>query len=154
MAVALARLGAPADEQDALARSLPAWEPFPEVPAALEEARGRGWRLAVLSNTDRDFLDASLARIGVDFDCTIVASEIGSYKPAPAHWDEFFARSGADRERHVHVGASLFHDIAPAATLGLRTIWINRLGEEAEPQPDTELHTLAGLADNLDLLVP
>ena len=154
MAVALARLGAPAEEQDALARSLPDWEPFPDVPAALEEVRGRGWRLAVLSNTDRDFLDASLSRIGVDFNYSIVASEIGSYKPAPAHWDEFFARTGADRERHVHVGASLFHDIAPASRLGLRTIWINRLGEEAEPQLDIELHSLAGLADNLDRLVP
>ena len=154
MAVALARLGAPADEEDALARSLPKWDPFPEVPAALEEARAGGWRLAVLSNTDRDLLDASLARIGVEFDRTVVASEIGSYKPASAHWDEFFAQSGAERQQHVHVGASLFHDIAPASALGLRTIWINRLGEAAEPQPDVELHSLTGLADNLNVLVP
>jgi len=154
MAVALSRLGAPAGEQDALGRSLPEWEPFPEVPAALEEARAGGWRLAVLSNTDPDLLDASLARIGVGFDLTVVASEIGSYKPAPAHWDEFFARSGADPDGHVHVAASLFHDIAPASSLGLRTIWINRLGEEAEPQPDVELHSLTGLRENLDTLVP
>jgi 2-haloacid dehalogenase len=154
MAVALARLGAPADEQDSLGRSLPKWEPFPEVPSALEEARAHGWKLAILSNTDRDLLDASVARIGVAFDETIVASEIGSYKPEPAHWDEFFMRRGADRTQHVHVGASLFHDIAPASALGLRTIWINRLGEEAEPQPDVELHSLAGLAESLDGLVP
>jgi len=154
MAVALARLGAPADEEDALGRSLPRWDPFPEVKPALEEARAAGWRLGVLSNTDRDLLDASLERIGVEFDLTVVASEIGSYKPAPAHWEEFFARSGADREGHVHVGASLFHDIAPATALGLRTIWINRLGEGAEPQPDVELHSLAGLAESLDSLVP
>ena len=154
MAVALSRLGAPAGEQDALGRSLPEWEPFPEVPAALEEARAGGWRLAVLSNTDPDLLDASLARIGVGFDLTVVASEIGSYKPAPAHWDEFFARSGADPDGHVHVAASLFHDIAPASSLGLRTIWINRLGEEAEPQPDVELHSLTGLRESLDTLVP
>ena len=154
MAVALARLGAPSDEHDALGRSLSDWEPFPEVQAALEESRTRDWRLAVLSNTDRDLLDASLARIGVDFDLTVVASEIGSYKPAPAHWDEFFARSEADRRRHVHVAASLFHDIAPASALGLRTIWINRIGEAAEPQPDIELRSLAGLADSLESLVP
>ena len=153
LAVALARLGAPAAEEDALGRSLPRWDPFPEVPAALAEARASGWRLAVLSNTDRDFLDASLARVGGDFDVTVVASEIGSYKPAPAHWEEFQARSGADPDRHVHVGASLFHDIAPASALGLRTIWINRLGEEPEPQPDLELHSLAGLAESLDSLV-
>jgi 2-haloacid dehalogenase len=136
-----------------LGRSLPSWEPFPEVPEALEKARAVGWRLAVLSNTDRDLLDASLARIGVEFDLSIVASEIGSYKPSRGHWDEFFARSGADAERHVHVGASLFHDIAPAAGLGLRSIWINRLGEEPEPQPDVELHSLDGLAEHLDSLV-
>jgi 2-haloacid dehalogenase len=153
MAVALARLGAPADEQDALGRSLPSWEPFAEVPAALEEARAGGWRLAVLSNTDRDLLDASLARIGVEFELSVVASEIGSYKPGRGHWDEFFERSGGDPGRHVHVGASLFHDIAPATALGLRTIWINRLGEEPEPQPDVELHSLDGLAQHLDSLV-
>jgi 2-haloacid dehalogenase len=154
MAVALARLGAPANEEDALGRSLPNWDPFPEVPAALEEAQAAGWRLAVLSNTDRDFLDASLARIGVEFELSVVASDIGSFKPSRGHWDEFFARSGADSERHVHVGASLFHDIAPAAALGLRTIWINRLGEEPEPQPDVELHSLEGLAPSLDSLIP
>ena len=154
MSVALARLGAPAAEEDALGRSLPEWEPFPEAPGALEDARSRGWRLAILSNTDRDFLDASLDRIAVEFDLSVVASEIGSYKPSPGHWNEFFARSGADRERHVHVGASLFHDVAPAVALGLRTVWINRLGEEPEPQPDAELHTLAGLAETLDSLVP
>jgi 2-haloacid dehalogenase len=150
MAVALARLGAPADEEDALGRSLPEWDTFPEVPAALEEARSRGWRLAVLSNTDRDLLDASLTRIGVEFELSVVASEIGSYKPARGQWDEFFARSGADRDGHVHVGASLFHDVAPATALGLRTIWVNRLGEEPEPQPDVELHSLAGLAESLE----
>jgi 2-haloacid dehalogenase len=153
LTLALARLGAPDEQHEALARSLPDWPPFPEVRDSLEEARVRGWRLAVLSNTDRDLLDASLARIGVPFDGSIVASEIGSYKPAPAHWEEFFSRTGAPREGHVHVAASLFHDVAPAAALGLRTVWINRLGEEPEPQPDVELHTLAGLADVLDALV-
>jgi len=154
LAIALARLGAPADEQDALGRSLPKWDPFAEVPSALEEARVGGWKLAVLSNTDRDLLDASLARIGVPVELSIVASEIGSYKPSRGHWDEFFERSGAARERHVHVGASLFHDIAPAVALGLRTVWVNRLGEEPEPQPDVELHSLDGLAEHLDSLVP
>jgi 2-haloacid dehalogenase len=159
LAVTLARLAErsgvalPADESDALARSLPSWPPFPEVRAALEDVRARGWKLAILSNTDRDFVDASLERIGVPFELAIVASEIGSYKPGRAHWDAFFERTGAPREGHVHVGASLFHDVAPAAALGLRTIWINRLGEEAEPQPDVELHSLDGLGDALDSLV-
>jgi 2-haloacid dehalogenase len=156
LTVALVRLsereGLPlaADEQNALARSLPEWEPFPEVPAALEDARARGWKLAILSNTDRDYIDASLARIGVPFELAIVASEVGSYKPAFKHWEAFEAETGVPRDAHVHVGASLYHDISPATRLGLRTVWINRLGEEAEPEPDVELHTLTGLGEALD----
>jgi 2-haloacid dehalogenase len=144
----------PEGEAAALARSLPEWEPFPEVPAALEEARARGWRLAILSNTDRDFIAASKARLGVPFDETIVASEIGSYKPGHRHWSEFFARTHADRARHVHVAASLFHDIAPANELGLRSVWVNRLDEIADPEPTREIIDLSGLADVLDGLVP
>ena len=154
MAIALSRLGAPAEEHDALGRSLPGWEPFPEVPAALEDARARGWRLAILSNTDRGLIDASVARLGVPFDETIVASEIGSYKPAPAYWEEFFARTDADPAGHVHVAASLFHDVAPATMLDMRTVWIKRLGETADPEPDVELKSLDGLADALGMLVP
>jgi 2-haloacid dehalogenase len=124
------------------------------VPAALAEARGRGWRLAILSNADPDFIEASKARLGVPFDETVVASEIGSYKPAHRHWEEFFARTGAPRDGHVHVAASRFHDIVPACDLGLRNVWINRLGEPPEPQPDRELADITRLADTLDELVP
>jgi 2-haloacid dehalogenase len=133
---------------------LPSWPPFSEAPAALEEARVRGWRLAILSNTDRDLIAASKARLGVPFDETIVASEIGSYKPGHRHWQEFFARTHADRDRHVHVAASLYHDVAPANELGLRSVWVNRLGETAGPEPTRELPDLTELADVLDGLVP
>jgi 2-haloacid dehalogenase len=139
------------DEEDALARSLPGWAPFPEVPAALEEARARGWKLAILSNTDRDYIEASMESIGVPFELAIVASEIGSYKPDHGHWRAFRERVPGDIT-HVHVGASLFHDIAPAIELGIPSVWINRLGEDPEPQPDVELHTLTGLGEALDSL--
>jgi 2-haloacid dehalogenase len=142
------------DQRDALARSLPSWEPFPEVRESLEEARSRGWKLAILSNTDPDFIAASKERLGLPFDETIVASEIGSYKPGHGHWEEFFRRTGADKERHVHVAASLFHDIAPANELGLRSIWINRLGELSQAAtPDRSLTDLRELTDALDELV-
>jgi 2-haloacid dehalogenase len=151
----LARLGdVPPGDEGALGRSLPEWHPFPEVPASLEALRDRGWRLAILSNTDRDLIEASKQALGVPFDETVVAGEIGSYKPAPKHWDEFFARTGADREQHVHVAASLFHDIAPANGLGLRSVWINRLGERPGPEPTRELTDLRPLPGTLDELVP
>ncbi len=149
-----AGLELPAGEEDALAASLPAWPVFADVRPALAEARARGWRLAILSNTDRDLLDASVAAIGVPFDVTIVAGEIGSYKPGLRHWQVFRERTGVPAGRHVHVAQSLFHDIAPARELGLASVWVNRLGEAPGPEPTRELADLRGLADALDSLVP
>jgi 2-haloacid dehalogenase len=139
-------------QEDALGRSLPGWRVFDEVPAALGELRERGWRLVILSNTDREFIEASMSSIGVPFDFAIVASEIGSYKPAHGHWEEFATRSGADPGRHVHVAASLFHDVAPAAELAIPCVWINRLGEN-DSRATVELPDLSGLPDALDRLV-
>ncbi len=150
------RLGAPEGSEHGLAESLPGWRAFPEVHGALEELRRRGWRLAILSNTDDDFIAASQLQIGVPFDEVVVAQEIGSYKPAHRHWEEFFTRTRAVHEGSVHVGASLFHDIAPANELGLRSVWINRLGEIAPPetQPTRELTDLLALPETVDELVP
>lgn len=154
MTEAMRELGARADDAGGLADSLPSWEPFPEVQSALEEVRARGWKLAILSNTDRDFIEASQERIGVPFELAIVASEIHSYKPAQRHWLQFFEQTGAPREGHVHVAQSHYHDVVPATELGLRTIWINRYGERHEPAPTRELADLSRLPDTLDELVP
>lgn len=140
-------------EHDALGRSLPQWPVFAEVPDALAQAHARGWRLMALSNTDRDFIEASIAAIGVPFERAVVASEIGSYKPGHRHWEAFYELTGADRDRHVHVAQSHFHDIVPAHELGIPSVWINRLHEGGEPAPTRELPDLNGLADVLDELV-
>jgi 2-haloacid dehalogenase len=160
MALALAEVAShagselPANERHALGDSLPRWPVFPEVPLALEDARQRGWRLVALSNSDRDLIEASFRAIGVPFDGAVVASEVGSYKPAHGHWRDFYASTGADSGQHVHVAQSHYHDIVPATELGIRSIWINRLGEHGEPVPSRELRNLTGLGAVLDELVP
>ena len=149
-----AGLTLPEGEASALARSLPAWPVFDDVRPALGEARGRGWRLAILSNTDRDLIDASVGAIGVPFGAAIVAGDIGSYKPARRHWEVFREHTRSDPVNHVHVAQSLYHDIGTATELGIPTIWINRLGEPDDPRPSRTLPSLTGLADTLDELVP
>ena len=144
----------PAEEHDALGRSLPDWPVFGEVPAALRELRAQGWRLVILSNTDREFIDASMKRIGVPFELAIVASEVGSYKPAHGHWHEFRRATEADPRRHVHVAASLFHDVEPCHDLGIPCVWINREGEAARGDPAAELTDLRALPETLENLVP
>jgi 2-haloacid dehalogenase len=143
----------PEGETSALARSLPDWPVFEDVGPGLTEARSRGWHLGILSNTDRDLIDASMQSIGVPFDLAIVAGEIDSYKPAYRHWEVFRQRVGDD-VGHVHVAQSLFHDIQPASELGIPSIWINRLDEPDDPRPNVTLTGVHVLADALDSLVP
>ena len=143
----------PEGEGSALARSLPDWPVFDDVHPGLSEAHDRGWKLGILSNTDRDLIDASMAAIAVPFGLAIVAGEIGSYKPAHAHWEVFRQRVGGD-VAHVHVAQSLFHDIQPASELGIPSIWINRLDEPADERPNVTLTGVHVLADALDSLVP
>ena len=147
-------LALPENERDALGDSLPSWPVFPEVPRALAELRERGWRLVPLSNTDADFLASSIAAIGVPFDGSIVAGEIGSYKPAHGHWQVFAERFSPGAGRHVHVAASLFHDIAPVQELDIPAVWINRLAETSDLPREAELADLGPLPDVLERIVP
>ena len=160
LTIALERIAAesgltlPEGEGSALARSLPDWPVFDDARPALTEAHERGWKLGILSNTDRDLIGASIAAIGVPFDVVIVAGDIGSYKPAHRHWEVYRDRTGAGMATHVHVAQSLFHDVAPAAELGIPSIWINRQAEPDDPRPAETLSDLSGLAYALDRLVP
>jgi 2-haloacid dehalogenase len=135
------------DKASPLPSSLGDWEPFPEVPAALRALVDQGRYLAILSNVDRDLLELSIGRLGIRPDLTITAEDSRSYKPAPGHWRRFLERSGASPERAVHVGASQFHDMRPAAALGFRTIFIDRHGETLETSPTRVLRDLRALPD-------
>jgi 2-haloalkanoic acid dehalogenase type II len=160
-----ARLGAPADEEAArrFGASVGHWPAFSDTPAALSRLAHR-YRLAILSNVDRDSFARSNERLGVTFDFVFTAQDIGSYKPARANFDYLVTRLGAAgiaRGAILHVAQSLFHDIQPARTAGLATCWVNRrrgkAGHGATPAPagvamsDIEVADLAQLAG---LLVP
>jgi len=142
------------DDEWALADSLPAWPAFGDVPSALRQLRTNGWKLAILSNTDPDLLDASIQQIGVPIDLRVTASEAGSYKPASGHCLRFAEVSGAEKSRYVHVAASLFHDIAPANALGISAVWINRLDEHSDLPRAATLPDLTALPATLQRLLP
>lgn len=104
------------------------WPAFPDSADALAALVGR-FRLGVLTNCDDDLFAASNARLGIDFDWVVTAQQVGSYKPAIANFEALFTRVGADglpRDRILHVAQSLFHDHAPAKSLGMTTVWIDR----------------------------
>ncbi|MBM4435112.1 MAG: haloacid dehalogenase [Chloroflexi bacterium] len=136
-----------------LPASLPSWPPFDEVPDALRELRRRGYRIAILSNVDRDLLAASIAAIGVEPDLAVTAEDARSYKPARGHWRTFEERTGAGKANTVHVAASLYHDIRPTTSWGWRNVWIARRIEAPRgAEPTRILSDLRPLADTIDEL--
>jgi 2-haloacid dehalogenase len=137
------------DQASPLPASLGEWRPFPEAPAALRALTEAGRYVAILSNVDRDLLELSIGRLGIRPDIAITAQDCGSYKPATGHWKEFTKRTGATVERTVHVGASQYHDMRPAAALGFRTVFIDRHGEALESAPTRVLRDLSTLPQTI-----
>jgi len=131
---------------EALSATLPAWEPYPEVPETLRRLKVQGFRLGLLSNIDRDLLAPSLRKLRVPFDVVVTAEDVHSYKPRAAHWERFLGEAGVRAGTVWHVAQGLRYDIETAAALGFRTIWVNRLGEDpGRIRPDRAVQDLSGI---------
>ncbi len=118
---------------DILAESMPSWPPFHDTIAALQELKGKDYRLAILSNTDRNLMEQTLRHLNTEFDVVITSEELGSYKPSPANFMEALRRFHLPADQIVHVAQSRFHDIIPARDLGMNAVWINRYHDPVPP---------------------
>ncbi len=143
-----ARLGlaVPPDQAGFLAESLPNWRPFPDTNRGLRQLADAGYRLGILSNVDDDLLAWTRRHFPAPFEIIVTAEQVGSYKPAPAHFAEARARIG-DRA-WLHAAQSYFHDIAPAVALGIPVAWVNRKSERAPEgsRPAQEVRDVLELA--------
>jgi 2-haloacid dehalogenase len=126
------------DEVRALVGAIERLKPFPDVVATLEKLRARGYRLAILSNGDRDMLAAAGPHIGFAFDHVISVEEAGYFKP---HWKTYAKAEeiiGADRAHILFVANHAF-DCIGAKSFGMRTAFIDRRRRpfgETPHQPD------------------
>jgi len=142
-----------ADDADILGRTIPYWPVFPEVGDALRRLRGAGWRLALLTNCDNDIIGQTQRRLGSPIAAAVTAEHAKSYKPALGHFRFFEETFEPDRDRWIHVAQSYFHDIRPVSRLGVRGVWINRLGEDHDPSlAAAVLPDLSALPETVDTL--
>ena len=146
---------APSSEESAsLAASLPAWKPWPDTVSALRRLKGR-FRLAILSNIDDDLFAETRPQLGIDFDEVITAQQARAYKPSLKIFELALNRIGTPAHRVLHVGQSIYHDVIPAQSLGLATVWVNRPSarpgvgavKAADATPDVTVSSLEELAD-------
>jgi len=153
------RFAPAASELQRFAASVKDWPAFPDSPRALQALKTK-YKLAIISNIDDDLFAFSAQRLQVQFDWVITAHQAKSYKPSLNNFRLAFDRIGVPPAKILHVAQSLFHDIAPAKTLGLATVWVNRrhdkAGSGATPpalaQPDLEVPDLHSLARTIGLL--
>lgn len=152
------RLGFIPSETDAssLPESLPSWQPFADTVPALRKLKTK-YKLGVISNIDDDLFAASARKLEVKFDHVVTAQQACAYKPSLSIFGLAQQRIGLAPNRWLHVGQSIYHDVIPAKSLGISTVWVNRLSPRAgsgaarvaEGQPDLQvpdLRTLANLA--------
>jgi 2-haloacid dehalogenase len=103
--------------------------PYPEVPDVLDDLKGDGARLAILSNGDPEMLDAAVHAAGFDdiFDAVFSTAEVGVFKPAMAVY-EMAAKRFDVQPSAISFQSSNRWDIAGAHVFGFKTVWINRMG--------------------------
>jgi 2-haloacid dehalogenase len=145
---------APTDQEArSLPESLPNWKPWPDTVSALRELRSR-FRLAIISNVDDDLFAATRPQLQVEFDPVITAQQAQAYKPSLKTFELALRRVGVPAHRVLHVGQSIYHDVIPAQSLGLATVWVNRPSprsgvgavKAADGHPDLQVSSLAELA--------
>ena len=140
-------------EQDSLPQSLPSWEPWPDTVEALRRLRTR-YQLAIISNVDDSLFATTRPKLGVDFDHIITAQQARCYKPGISIFELALERVRLDPTQILHVGQSVYHDVVPAKSLGMGTVWVNRASarpgvgavKSATATPDWEIRDLATLA--------
>jgi 2-haloacid dehalogenase len=139
-----------------LDESVPAWPPFPDTVAGLRQLKTR-FKLAVISNIDDDLFAETRRNLEVDFDFVITAQQAGSYKPSLHNFELALRTLNLPAEKLLHAAQSIYHDIVPARSLGISTVWVNRRSARpgvgavraAVGRPDLEVPdvaTLAGMA--------
>lgn len=113
--------------------SIADWKPFPDSIDALRRL-SKHYKLVVLSNVDKTSFGHTQARLeeGFNFDLILTAQEIGSYKPNLANFEYMLKtvkeKFGIDKHEVLVTANSLFHDHAPANSLGIASSWIIREG--------------------------
>ena len=141
------------EEVRSLPDSLPSWKPWPDTVASLRQLKTR-FRLAIFSNVDDDLFARTRPQLGVDFDEVITAQQAQAYKPSLKLFELALSRIQTPAHRVLHVAQSVYHDVIPAQSLGLATVWVNRPSarpgvgavKAAEAKPDLIVSSLGELA--------
>jgi 2-haloacid dehalogenase len=143
------RLGfAPTQEEiQSLPASLSRWRPWPDTVAGLQRLATR-YQLAIISNIDDAMFAMTRSFLPVNFATVTTAQQAGCYKPGLEIFRLALSKATVRPDQILHVGQSIYHDVLPAQSLGLATVWVNR------PSPRAGIGAVKQAAGKPDLEVP
>jgi len=100
---------------------------FDDVEPALAQLKGRGLRLGLITNIDRD-LSPTCAELGLSsyLDFLVTSLAVGAVKPAPAIFKAALERAGVEASEAIHVGDQYHSDVLGARNAGIRPLLIDR----------------------------
>lgn len=118
-------------------------EYFPGVLETLALLR-QEFDIYALSNGNADVDRIGLGHI---FSRHFSAISVGAAKPDPRIYRAAVAAAAVAPEEIVHIGDHPEQDVAAAAAVGMKTVWVNFTGQEwpALPRPDAEIRVFADL---------
>lgn len=155
LAYACEALGLPLDTArgDALMQAYRALDPYPDVPAALEQLRAGGRKLAILTNGSPDMIDPLVRHCGMEktFDAVLSADALRRYKIAAPVYQMAVDRLGVAAKNIGFVSSNCW-DALGAKNFGFNVWWINRQGapvDRLDAQPDGILKGLGELPPRL-----
>lgn len=152
-------------EVEAVGASISKWPAFPDTIAALQRLQ-KHYKLAILSNVDKESFDQVLASVfkDVKFDAVYVAEEIGSYKPDLNNFryllEHVKGALGVEKKQVLHIAHGIKADHVPSKEIGLTSAWIQRNestgpGSRMEEVKDKvaftwQFNTMGEMADAVD----
>jgi 2-haloacid dehalogenase len=137
-------------EVEELVAAIERLRPFPEVPEALERLSGK-YKLVILSNGDRDMLEAAKPYLGFTFAETISVQEAGCFKPHRRTYETAAQILDLPCLQIMHVANHAFDCIGGKAA-GMRTAFIDRRDRpfgQTQHTPDVVVKSMTELADLL-----
>ncbi len=123
---------------------------FDDVAPALDDLKGRGLILGLISNVEQD-MTAALAELGLPswLEIAVTSQDSGFNKPHPEIFQEALRRAGVQPSEAVYVGDQYQVDVIGARQAGMKGVLLDRHGYFEEITDCPRIRGLTEVAEHL-----
>jgi 2-haloacid dehalogenase/putative hydrolase of the HAD superfamily len=131
LATVMAEVGCPGDPASLCTAQFRYWRSPPLRPGTREFLSRVTVPICVVSDVDRNDLEAAMTHHGLAFTAVVTSEDVGAYKPDRAMFTRALDALGLGADEVLHVGDSIKADVGGPHATGIRAAWVNRRGQAA-----------------------